>query len=107
MIAIENVRLFNETKEALEQQTATAEVLQVISSSVADAAPVFDKILIACERLFAGNQLIVFLVDEAEQLSHRRDPRTRSRAGRADPRGSSRCRWPAPPPSRRSASAAW
>src|SRR5262249_47202854 len=62
VIAIENVRLFNETREALAQQTATSEVLRVISNSVADTAPVFEKILDGCENLFAAEQLGIFLV---------------------------------------------
>ena len=67
-LALENARLFDETKQALEQQKATADILRVLSSSMADTQPVFDKILDSCKHLFGGDELDVLLVDEQDQL---------------------------------------
>ncbi|MEO8537253.1 MAG: GAF domain-containing protein [Betaproteobacteria bacterium] len=68
VIAIQNVRLLSETKEALDQQRASGEVLTAISSSVADARPVFDVILQSCQRLFAGHIVGVMLVRDENML---------------------------------------
>jgi signal transduction histidine kinase len=57
-----------ELTESLQYQVATAEVLHVISNSVADTQPVFDRILQSCEHLFNATQLIVFQVADGTHL---------------------------------------
>ena len=64
--ALENARLFNETREALERQTVTAEILKVIAKSPADVQPVFEAIASSANRLIGGFSTTVlrFVGDE-------------------------------------------
>jgi signal transduction histidine kinase len=70
VIAIENVRLFDEVQartrelsESLEQQTATADILSVISNSLNDTQPVFDAIVESGLKLFPGATVVILLAD--------------------------------------------
>ena len=68
-LAIENARLMTEQREALEQQTATAEILRVISQSPTDIAPVMTAVAKAAVRFCGAEDAHVFLRDGDEIVS--------------------------------------
>ncbi|HSE90445.1 MAG TPA: GAF domain-containing protein, partial [Candidatus Binatia bacterium] len=63
VIAIENVRLFQELKESLEQQTATSEILGVIASSPTDIQPVLDAVAVSAARLCDATNAQIYRFD--------------------------------------------
>ena len=89
VIAIENARQFNETKEALARQTATSDILRVISRSPTDVQPVFDAIVLAAVRLIHCD-MAFFLRCNATTYTQRQRPHRRGY--RQPPRSSGRYR---------------
>jgi signal transduction histidine kinase len=72
VIAIENVRLFNETKEALARQTATAEILRVMATSPTDVRPVLDAIAETAAQICGASDAHIYRASGGllEQAAH-------------------------------------
>jgi GAF domain-containing protein len=94
VIAIENARLFDEVQaktrdleESLEQQTATSEVLQVISSSPGELKPVFQALLENATRVCGANfgTMILYDGDNFENVAHQNVPPAFARARESKP----------------------
>ena len=82
VIAIENVRLFNELKESLEQQTATSEILGVIASSPTDIQPVLETVVKNAARVCGAVDASVALVKDAVyRIAATNTPGTQSGVG--------------------------
>ncbi|WP_439357431.1 GAF domain-containing protein [Bradyrhizobium sp. DASA03007] len=82
VIAIKNVSLFNATREALERQTATADILKVIAASPADVTPVFQAISDSAKALIGGHSSTVTRV--IDRMLHLAAFTTDNEAGNAD-----------------------
>ena len=92
VIAIENVRLFNETQEALERQTATADILKVIASSPDDVQPVFEAIAERSNRLIEGLSTAVYsIVDDTHAPDGLHAKQSRGRCGACKHRSRDHC----------------
>jgi GAF domain-containing protein len=87
VIAIENTRLLNELRQSLEQQTATADVLQVISSSPGELAPVFNAMLANAVRICNARfgNLLLFDGHGMRMAAMHNAPHAYEEARRGDP----------------------
>ena len=91
-VALQNARLFDETRDALEQQTAAAEVLKAISNSPTDVQPVFDKIVALARDLGEAASALVCPLRGREAESRGCSRRARRRGDWREPACPTGCR---------------